>query len=95
VVRIASASAPYDITVAFFSSDMRPPASRTAQALARRSPPPVPSVVEDASSHCSALKRRSIRRCQSLPKAWRTRIATMIWCIANTMPVEAQARPST
>jgi hypothetical protein len=34
---------------------MRPPVARTAQALARRSPPPVPSVVDEASSHCSAL----------------------------------------
>jgi len=34
---------------------------RTAQALARRSPPPIPSVVDEASSDCSAARRRSIR----------------------------------
>jgi hypothetical protein len=59
-------------------SEIRAPAGVTAQALARRSPPPMPSVVEEAMSHCSAQMRRSSPWCHALSRPWRTRIATMI-----------------
>ena len=58
--------------------------SRTSGAvLARTSPPPLPSVVEDASRRISSPTRRRNARCQALPSWWRTTQASAAWCIAT------------
>src|ERR1700691_1068730 len=92
VVRRASAWSPYDITVAFLVSDMPEPDRSTAHTLVRRSPPPRPSVVDEANSSCSLEILRNKRLCQGLLRPWRIRIATIIWCIAKIIAVEEQPR---
>jgi hypothetical protein len=73
-----SASAPYEITVASRTSEISVPALSTAAELKRMFPPFWPSVVDDASSICSAATRRMRLSCQPLPAPWRTRHATLV-----------------
>ena len=70
-------------------------AMRTAASLDRMSPPLFPSVVEDDNSIWRSAMRRCRPSCQALPRACRTRQATLTWCMAKIIAVEPQARPST
>ena len=75
---------------------MRSPSRSTAQTLRRRSPPTPISDVADAMSHCRSHELREIvAKERRDDRAWRTRQATSIWCIAKIIAVDAHARPST
>src|SRR5262249_36201652 len=74
----------------FHQCVMREPVCSTVQTLERRPLPQSPSVVDDANSNCSAASLRSSSRCQALLRAWRTKLAAIIWCMAKIMLAAAQ-----